>query len=101
MDERLGPSTYGDWAFTAWSRTLTVDAVSERRDHGGPAVNVRLAWQYIMSYLEARDERGAALIEYVFLVSLIAFVCIVAMQFFGNATAANLSSSASHITVGS
>ena len=44
-----------------------------------------------------RDEGGASLIEYVFLVSLIAVVCIVAVQFFGNSVSANISNTGSYV----
>jgi pilus assembly protein Flp/PilA len=44
-----------------------------------------------------RDERGASVIEYAFLVSLIAVVCIVAIQFFGNSVSANFSASGSYV----
>ena len=42
---------------------------------------------YVASYLRARfgrTERGASLVEYVLLVSLIAVVCIGAITFLGN-----------------
>jgi pilus assembly protein Flp/PilA len=44
-----------------------------------------------------REERGAALIEYAFLVSLIAVVCIVAVQFLGTSVSANFSASGSSV----
>ena len=43
------------------------------------------------------DERGASYVEYAFLLVLIAVVCIAAVTFFGNATSANLDSSASRL----
>ena len=45
-----------------------------------------------------RDERGASLLEYLFLVSMIAVVCIVAIQFFGNSVSANMSASGSYVS---
>lgn len=44
-----------------------------------------------------RDERGASLLEYLFLVSMIAVVCIVAIQFLGNTTSSSLSGAGSQI----
>ena len=43
------------------------------------------------------DERGAALVEYGFLVALIAVVCLVAISFVGVATNSNFESSRSSI----
>jgi pilus assembly protein Flp/PilA len=50
-----------------------------------------------LTVLRARssDERGASLIEYAFLVVLIAIVCLLAVTFFGGATSAKFSTSAS------
>lgn len=46
--------------------------------------------------LPARDdERGANLVEYAFLVGLIAVVCLLAVTFFGSQTSAKFSSNAS------
>lgn len=42
----------------------------------------------------ARSERGAGLVEYLFLTALIAIVCLVAVTFFGQADSANLQKSA-------
>lgn len=44
-----------------------------------------------------RSEAGASLVEYVFLLTLIAVVCVVAITFFGTATRDNLDSSASRL----
>jgi len=44
-----------------------------------------------------RDERGASLIEYAFLVSLIAVVCIVAVEFLGTSVSANFSAGGSYV----
>jgi len=41
------------------------------------------------------DERGANLVEYAFLVGLIAMVCLLAVTFFGGATSAQFSTNAS------
>ena len=54
----------------------------------------------VMQFLAARperDERGASLLEYLFLVSLIAVVGIMAVQFFGNGVSANMSASGSYV----
>ena len=42
-------------------------------------------------------ERGASLVEYAFLVALIAIVCIVAVTFFGGETSTSFSESGSSI----
>lgn len=47
----------------------------------------------------ARDDRGAGLLEYLFLVSLIALVCIAAVTFFGKQGASSTKKSCEHITV--
>jgi Flp pilus assembly pilin Flp len=46
------------------------------------------------------DERGASLVEYALLLSLIAVVCITAVTFFGQATSNSYSSSASTLFMG-
>jgi pilus assembly protein Flp/PilA len=43
----------------------------------------------------ADDETGANLLEYAFLVGLIAMVCLAAVTFFGHGTSARFSSNAS------
>lgn len=43
------------------------------------------------------DDRGASLIEYVLMVSLIALVCIMAVGYFQEETAQSFSTSASHL----
>ena len=43
----------------------------------------------------ARTERGANLVEYAFLVGLIAVVCLLAVSFFGGATSTKFSANAS------
>jgi pilus assembly protein Flp/PilA len=44
------------------------------------------------------DERGATLVEYALLISLIALVCFAAVAFFGAATSVSLSRSASKLS---
>lgn len=55
----------------------------------------------IARYLTLRcridSERGASLVEYAFLVALIAMVCLVAIVFFGQATSSRYSNVASSI----
>jgi pilus assembly protein Flp/PilA len=46
----------------------------------------------------AKTERGASLIEYAFLVGLIAIVCLSAVTFFGGQTSAKYSKIGSSIT---
>lgn len=56
------------------------------------------AW--ITSYIRARfgrSERGASLVEYVLLVSLIAVVCIAAISFLGNSASSKFSNVGSSI----
>jgi pilus assembly protein Flp/PilA len=55
----------------------------------------------IAKYLTLRcrvdSERGASLVEYAFLVGLIAMVCLVAVVFFGQATSSRYSNVASQV----
>jgi pilus assembly protein Flp/PilA len=55
----------------------------------------------IARYLPARfrvdDERGASLVEYAFLVGLIAIVCLVAILFLGESTSSKYSNVASQV----
>lgn len=55
----------------------------------------------ITRYLACRcridSERGASLVEYAFLVGLIAIVCLAAVVFFGNATSSRYSNVASSV----
>jgi pilus assembly protein Flp/PilA len=55
----------------------------------------------IASYLACRcrveNERGASLVEYAFLVGLIAIVCLVAIAFLGGSTSARFSNVASQV----
>ncbi len=55
-------------------------------------------WLTFMERLS--EERGASLVEYALLLSLIAVVCITAVTFFGQATSNSYSSSASTIFLG-
>jgi pilus assembly protein Flp/PilA len=53
------------------------------------------SFEILASWLRARfgdDERGAALVEYVLLVALIAVVCIAAIAFLGGAAKSKFSS---------
>jgi pilus assembly protein Flp/PilA len=47
--------------------------------------------------LSVDDERGASLVEYAFLVGLIAIVCLVAILFLGSSTSAKFSNVASQV----
>ncbi len=55
----------------------------------------------IAKYLSARfsvdDERGASLVEYAFLVALIAIVCLVAIMFLGSSTSSKFSTVGSQV----
>jgi pilus assembly protein Flp/PilA len=57
----------------------------------------------IVHYLPARlrvdDERGASLVEYAFLVGLIAIVCLVAILFLGSSTSTRISNVGSQVNV--
>jgi pilus assembly protein Flp/PilA len=46
-----------------------------------------------------RAERGASLVEYALLLALIAIVCVTAVQFLGDSSAASLNRSGSSIFV--
>jgi pilus assembly protein Flp/PilA len=55
---------------------------------------------FIWPYLRARlspDERGASLVEYAFLVALIAVICIVAIAFLGTSTSSKYSNIGSQV----
>lgn len=58
-----------------------------------------MVWDYCRAFLRARiaSERGASIVEYTFLVALIAVFCFGAMAFVGDSTAANLSESANKL----
>jgi Flp pilus assembly pilin Flp len=55
------------------------------------------AWTYLQSRFN-RDEDGAALVEYVLLVALIAMVCVMAVQLLGNSTSDKLTSIANDVS---
>ncbi len=48
--------------------------------------------RYLRAHLTITSDRGAAIVEYVFLVALIALVCILAVGVIGAKTDANFSS---------
>jgi Flp pilus assembly pilin Flp len=52
---------------------------------------------YLLARLNVRSERGAALVEYAFLLALIAMVCILAIGVVGEKTDAKLDSIGSSI----
>jgi pilus assembly protein Flp/PilA len=54
-------------------------------------------WLYDLVRRSRGNDRGAALIEYAFLVALIAIVCLVAVGFFGTSTSHSFSSAGSHV----
>ena len=58
---------------------------------------IGLCWAYCQATMRARirDERGASFIEYALLTSLIAVVCMVAVNFIGSTTGESLSSTGS------
>jgi pilus assembly protein Flp/PilA len=53
--------------------------------------------RYLPARLRVDDERGASLVEYAFLVGLIAIVCLVAILFLGNSTSNRISNVGSQV----
>jgi pilus assembly protein Flp/PilA len=53
--------------------------------------------RYLACRCHVDSERGASLVEYAFLVGLIAIVCLVAIVFFGQATSGKYSNVASQV----
>lgn len=53
--------------------------------------------RYLACRCRVETQRGASLVEYAFLVGLIAMVCIVAVVFFGGATSSRYSNIASQV----
>jgi Flp pilus assembly pilin Flp len=53
--------------------------------------------RYLTCRCRVENERGASLVEYAFLVGLIAMVCLVAIVFFGQATSSRYSNVASQV----
>ena len=53
--------------------------------------------RYLTCRCRFSSERGASLVEYAFLVGLIAVVCIAALVFFGSATSSRYSNVASQV----
>ena len=54
--------------------------------------------RYLPARLSVDDERGASLVEYAFLVALIAIVCLVAILFLGSATSSKFSNVGSQVS---
>jgi len=59
-------------------------------------MNLSLIWMYLRARL-APGERGASLVEYAFLVALIAVVCLVAIVFLGTSTSSKYSNVGSQL----
>ena len=53
--------------------------------------------KYLPARLRVDDERGASLVEYAFLVGLIAIVCMVAIIFLGQSTSSKYSNIGSQV----
>ena len=53
--------------------------------------------RYLACRCRLSSERGASLVEYAFLVALIAMVCLVAIAFFGQSTSSRYSNVASQV----
>ncbi|GEM_PF-3179985 len=53
--------------------------------------------RYLTYRCRVDSERGASLVEYAFLVGLIAMVCLAALVFFGSATSSKYSNVASQV----
>ena len=60
-------------------------------------MNLVLITRYLACRCHVKTERGASLVEYAFLVGLIAVVCLVAVVFFGQATSSRYSNVASQV----
>ena len=58
---------------------------------------VRATLEWIAARLHADDERGASLVEYALLLSLIAIVCLVAIAFLGQSASSRFSSVGSSV----
>lgn len=56
-----------------------------------------LVLTHLCNILRRDSDRGASYVEYAFLVALIAIVCLVAVQFFGQGVSTNFSKNASYI----
>ena len=59
-----------------------------------------MSFSFVWPYLRARlalDQRGASLVEYAFLVALIAVVCIVAIAFLGTSASSRYSNIGSQV----
>jgi len=56
---------------------------------------VRATLEWIAARLHVDDERGASLVEYALLLSLIAIVCLAAVTFLGNSASNSYSRSTS------
>ena len=53
--------------------------------------------KYLVARFSIDDERGASLVEYAFLVGLIAIVCLAAVMFLGSSTSSKFSSVGSQV----
>jgi Flp pilus assembly pilin Flp len=60
-------------------------------------MNIAAIAQYLTCRCRFSSERGASLVEYAFLVGLIAMVCLVAVVFFGQSTSNRYSNVASQV----
>jgi pilus assembly protein Flp/PilA len=63
-------------------------------------MNAKDSWDFIRAHLSTRfgGEDGASLVEYAFLVGLIAIVCIAAVTFLGTTTSQKYSRFGSHLS---
>jgi len=60
-------------------------------------MNLVATARYLACRCHVENQRGASLVEYAFLVGLIAMVCLVAIVFFGQATSSRYSNVASQV----
>ena len=60
-------------------------------------MDLRLIVKYLPARLGVDDERGASLVEYAFLVGLIAMVCLAAIAFLGSSTSNRYSNITSQV----
>ncbi|MCU1448266.1 MAG: Flp/Fap pilin component [Acidimicrobiales bacterium] len=61
-------------------------------------MNLLVIARYLPARLSIDDERGASLVEYAFLVALIAIVCLVAILFLGSSTSSKFSNVGSQVS---
>lgn len=82
---------------TSYAPGTTPHLRARRESHPMIAVARSLMLRLVLAHHGRGEDRGASLIEYALLVALIAVACLLAVEFFGDATGGSLSSSGSKI----